>query len=258
MPERRVPLRHTMTMAAVALIAGACPPIVSGQAVGYTGSFYGVHGSDPTGRVDSVYVFNGVDVTSGPVRVSVALPWVRVETTLPERVGLDTTAALSSTSTGWGDPLARLDVRVLDDQRHGVQLGVAAAIKMSLVDASTGRGTGETDYALGATAFKSVRRTALMADVLFWKYGDPDGVDLTDTWSYSLGVAQAFGSGRWSTVGSVSGFSSGLGEGPPPVALNLGVLMLMGRRQSLALTTSIGLTGSSSDVSIGTSWRITR
>jgi hypothetical protein len=188
--------------------------------------------------------------------VAVTLPFVGTKTT---PVSTDeATPAAAVTNTGFGDPLLRLDVRLLHDPARGLQLGLAGAVKIPFVDASTGRGTGERDYGVGASAFSTLRRTSFMADVLFWKYGDPDDVDFTNTWSYSVGVAQILGTGRYSAVGSISGFSSGIGDQPPPVSLNVGVLSLVGRRQSLAVSASVGLNDSTSDFSIGASWRITR
>ena len=165
---------------------------------------------------------------------------------------------LASTSTGVADSTVRIDVRVWDNRPRAIQVGLTGAVKLPVVDATSGRGTGEADYGVGASAFKTMSRTSLMADVLFWKYGDPEGVDFANTSSCSAGVAQVVGGGRFSAMGSISGFSSGVGDLPPPVALNLSVLSLIGRRQSLAVTASIGLNDSTSDFSVGTSWRIAR
>jgi hypothetical protein len=225
--------------------------------VGYTGSLYVVRGTYPAERVESVYFFNGVDVSGGPIRAAVTLPLLRVETTPAAEVP-GVTPAAPFTSAGIGDPLVRVDVNLLNDRARGLQVALAGAVKVPVVGADTGRGTGEADYGIGGSAFATLDRTSVMADVLFWKYGDPEGIDFQDTLSYSVGVARAVGSGRYSALASIGGFSSGLGGATPPLALNVGILALVGRRQSLAVTASIGLNESSSDFSIGTSWRIAR
>lgn len=226
------------------------------QTVGFTGAFYGVRGTFPTERVNSVYVFTSGDATVGPVRVTATVPFVRVSTTA------DATAtsipATPTTSTGVGDPLMRVDIRLVDDRRRRVQIGLAVALKVPIVDVATRRGTGETDYGLGGTVVTTMRRTSLMADVLYWTYGDPEASDFTDAWSYSVGAARVVGGGRSSVMASLGGFSSGVGGASPPVALTVGLLTLLQRGQSLALTASVGLTDSSSDVSVGASWRLTR
>lgn len=226
------------------------------QTVGFTGALYGVRGTYPTERVNSVYVFTGGDVTVGPVRVMATLPFIRASTTPDATV--TSTPLTSTTSTGVGDPLVRVDVRLGDNPPRRVQIGLAGAVKVPIVDAATGRGSGEADYGLGWTTVTTIQRTSLMADVMYWTYGDPEGADFTDTWSYSVGVARVVGGGRSSLMASIGGFSSGVGVAPPPVALTVGLLTLVQRRQSLALTASVGLTDSSSDVSVGASWRLTR
>ena len=228
------------------------------QTVGYTVSLYTVRGTYAGEETDGLYLFNGIDVSGGPIRVAFTIPWVRTESTVPVLDATGVATPTSYTSTGIGDPLVRGDLQVVRDQRGSFQLGVAGAVKLPMVEATTGRGTGELDLAVGATAFKVVNRTSLMADVLFWHYGDPADVDFDDTWSYSVGVAQMLGvGGRWSLMGSLSGFSTGIDGAPPPRSFTVGILALAGRSQSVAVSTSLGLNDSASDFSLGVSWRMT-
>ena len=257
MPSRRRLARLGRLVVGCGLVLG-CPWTAHAQHVGYTGAISAVRGTYPTARVDSSYVFSGVDISGGPVRVAVTIPFMHLETTPSIVVPDGTSPAPATTNSGFGDPLARFDLLVVNKSERGLQLGVAAAVKMPLIDASTGRGTGEVDYGVGGSAFKIVSRTSLMADLLFWKYGDPEGIDFTDTWSYSVGVAQIIGNGRWSALVSLAGFSSGIDGASPPLALNVALMRLVGHQQSLAVSASIGLNDSSSDFSIGTSWRIGR
>jgi len=208
-----------------------------------------------TERATSLYFFNGVDVSAGPLRLSASIPLIRQRTTPVDSLADLSTVSAPRTNTGFGDPLVRLDVRVVDDRRHDLQIGVAGSVKPAFVDAADGLGTGETDFGAGVSAFKAMGRTALLADALFWKYGDPEGVDFEDSLSYSLGVGRSLGTGRWSTIVSFAGFSP-VGDAPPPLLLTIGVMALTGRSQSLAITTGLGLTDSASDFSIGASWRI--
>jgi hypothetical protein len=225
------------------------------QAVGYTVSVNGARGAYPGQRVDSFYLFNSVDVAAGPFRLAATVPWMRTETTASE-VPAVTDPALPSTATGFADPLVRIDLRVLDDPSRELQIGVAAGLKIPVVSASSGRGTGEADYAIGSNVFKAVHRTTFIADVLFWKYGDPEGVEFTDAWSYAVGAGQIFGHGRWSAIGSVAGFSAGVAGMPAPVTLNGGLMRLVGSDQSLGIAVSVGLNDGSNDLSIATTWRI--
>jgi hypothetical protein len=247
-----------VVIAALSFIAGAP---VDAQEIGFTSSAYVTRGSFTVdGNAEtSVYLFNGVDVTSGPFRGSVSVPWMRQRTSA---TSLDTlTGALretTQTTTGFGDPLIRVDVRLVDERAHGLQIGAAGSVKVPVVKADTGRGTGVADVAGGGTVFKTLARTSVFGELLFWKYGDPEGLDFEDMLSYSVGVGRVMGGGRWSTMLSLSGFSRGLAGSAAPLQLNVAVLTLPGRFQSLAVTGGVGLNETSGGLSIGTSWRIAR
>jgi len=226
------------------------------QTVGYTTSIAGVHGTYPLDRVDGMYVFNAVDLSIGRVRASIAVPFVRLTS---EPILTDPTVATAPiTSTGLADPLIRVDVRMAEIRAARGQFSLAVAAKPSMVDASTGRGTGRSDYAVGGSAFGVRRRTSFLADVLYWKYGDPPEFDFPNTVSFSVGAAQLLGRGRWSASASVSGFTTGIEGLPAPLLLNVGVLTLVRGRQSLGFTASIGLNEGASDFAFGTSWRVVR
>lgn len=70
-------------------------------------------------------------------------------------------------------------------------------------------------------------------------------------------MVRVLGSGRWSGMVSLAGFSQGIDDASPPVQLNVAALALAGRGQSLAITASVGL-NDDSGFSVGTSWRIAR
>ena len=244
---------------ALAVIGGwavACGGASPGyaQTIGYTASVFVARSTYETERAMSVYLFNGVDASLGPVRLSASIPLIRQRLTLLEPV-TDPTVSMERTNAGFGDPLVRVDVRVVDDLRRNLQVAVAGAIKPAIVDAADGFGTGVADYAVGGSAFKGMGATMVLADVLFWKYGDPEGVDFENALSYSVGIGRTLGTGRWSTMASLSGFSP-VGDTPAPLVLTVGVMTLTGRGQSLAITAGFGLTSTATDFSIGTNWRI--
>lgn len=226
------------------------------QAVGYTAALYSARTSYPEERITGVYAFNSLDATHGPVRASITVPFTYHRITFKELTG--DRARGTDSATGFGDPLIRVDFRIVDDRSRGLQIGLAGSVKPSLVDPSGGLGTGATDVGAGASVFQTVGRTSILADVLFWKYGDPDGVDFRDTLSYSVGVGRLIGRGRWSAMVSLAGFSHAIDGAAPPLQLNVAMLTLVGRRQSLAITGGVGLNDTAGDFSIGTAWRIVR
>lgn len=115
-----------------------------------------------------------------------------------------------------------------------------------------------TSRPAGANAVKVLGATSLLADLLYWKYGDPEGVDFVDTLAYNVGVARRLGSGRFSVLSSLSGGTAAIGGLDPPVAVTVAVLSLVGRRQSVVVSATAGLTSGASDVAVGASWRVAR
>jgi hypothetical protein len=253
--HRPVPWLCVLAAAVAALAVGVWP--AHAQDVGYTASLYVARGTYAGVQVTGVYFFNSVDVTHGRLRLSGSVPVIRERSTFAEATD-GPAAAGADTVSGLGDPLIRLDVRLVDDRARGLQIGLAGALKPPLVGAGNGLGTGVADVAAGGSVFKAAGSTSLFADVLFWKYGDPEGVDYQDTWSYSVGVGRLIGRGRWSTLMSLAGFSHGIAGAAAPLQLNIAMLTLVGRRQSVAITAGFGLNDSSGDFSIGTSWRVAR
>lgn len=243
---------------AAAVIAAAAPAQAQAQ-VGYTASVYVSRDSYPaeSDPVTSLYVFNGFDVTAGRVRAAVSVPYVR--TTFRDLFVDPATGAASTledTVSGFGDPLVRMDVRVFDDASRPLQVAVVGSIKVPVVDVDSRLGSGEMDVAAGGSLFTAMGSTSLFADLLFWKYGDPEGLDLEDTLSYSVGVGRLLGASRWSAMVSLAGFSKGLEGAAAPVQFNAALLRLISRRQSFAISAGFGLNDSSGGFSLGTSWRI--
>lgn len=232
---------------AAAFVAAGAP--AQAQEVAYTASVYVSRGSYPaeSDPVTSVYVFNGFDVTAGRVRAAVSVPYVRTTAVA---------STLEATVSGFGDPLVRMDVRLFDDAAHPLQVAVVGSVKVPVVDVDSRLGTGKMDVAAGGSLFTAMGGTSLFADLLFWKYGDPEGVDFEDTLSYSVGVGRLLGASRFSAMVSLAGFSKGLEGAVAPVQVNAALLTLISRRQSIAISAGFGLNDSSGGLSLGMSWRI--
>ena len=235
--------------------------VAGAQTLGYTSSLFGSHATYPadSGRAASVYWFNTVDIATGRLRASVGVPFVWRRSTFPD---LATDPALpaerTETATGLGDPLIRADFTVVNDYARGVQLTLAGSVKLPVASIEDGLGTGETDVGFGGSLFTARGKTSVFADLMFWTYGDPAGVTFEDSLSYSVGLGRILGTGRWSAMTTLGGFSRGLDGGAGPLQLYVTMLALAGRGQSVALTAGIGLNDASSGFTLGTSWRIAR
>lgn len=247
--------------ATLALLPGS-GGVATAQDVGYTASIFAARSSGPDATFDSVSVFNSVDVSRGPLRFTFSVPLGRYHTVIEDGVDAVDGSVLpgsDTTASGFGDPWIRADVRVIDDRARGLSVSLAGSVKPPLVNPESGLGTGETDYAFGVSLYRAGGGTALLADILYSVFGDPEGLDYRDGLSYSTGVARTLSpSGRWSALVTVSGFTAGYGDLPPPVQLNAGLLTLIGGRHSLAVSAGVGLTRSAADVSVSASWRVSR
>jgi hypothetical protein len=240
-----------------ALLSGITP--ASAQEVGVSLAVSGARGTyDAAYRLSGLYLFAGVDITGGPVRLWASVPFIWSSSSV-DTVDAVTgaTGSYQSASAGMGDPLVRVDLRLVSASAHSLQVRAAAAVKPSLVDAASGRGTGRTDVAFGGSVFKGLGRTSVFADALYWEYGDPDGIDLQDAVIYSVGFGRVIGTGRWASMVTVSGASKAMMGGDAPMQLNLAALLAVGRRQSLAISGGVGLRGVTGGVSVSTSWRTT-
>lgn len=101
------------------------------QTFGYTASVFVARSTYEIERATSLYLFNGVDVSGGPVRLSASIPLIRQRITPLASLADPTVVPAPRTNAGFGDPLIRLDVRVVDDRPRDLQIGVAGSVKGS-------------------------------------------------------------------------------------------------------------------------------
>ena len=86
------------------------------------------------------------------------------------------------------DVTASLFVNVLQEDTAGFDLDLAGKIKFGTADESKALGTGENDYALQASLFKSFGAWGPYLDLGYrWK-GDPAGADYKNVWYGSVGT----------------------------------------------------------------------
>ena len=93
-----------------------------------------------------------------------------------------------STQSGLGDIVAAASYTVFHDRGSGVLVDLTGKIKFPTADAAKGLGTGETDYAAQADAYKSWDRWAAFATVGYRVIGDPPDLELRNVWFGSIGA----------------------------------------------------------------------
>jgi hypothetical protein len=93
-----------------------------------------------------------------------------------------------TTVHGFGDVTAALFVSLLEEDTAGFDLDLGGKIKFGTADERKALGTGENDYGLQASLFKSFGAWGPYLDVGYrWK-GDPAGADYDNVWYGSVGT----------------------------------------------------------------------
>ena len=101
----------------------------SAQTVGYSSSVFVARTTFETEQFDAVYVFNSVDITGGPFRLVASVPFIHQRVTSADSMVDPAAPSTLVTNTGFGDPLIRLDVRLVDDWSRRLQVGVSGSVK---------------------------------------------------------------------------------------------------------------------------------
>lgn len=271
--------RSLLTLAGVALatLAGAGP--APGQQIDYSGSIQYSSGDYlfPQ-RSSALFLYNGLGLTAGRVRLSASLPlvfqrtpWIIYSDATGTGSAGDGTAAgadatggieavvadtVSYEELGLGDPMARVDFRLLDEKGLRPSIRVTVDVKVPVGDVERGFSSGEWDYAGGLSLMKSVGTTFVFMDFAYWYMGDMPGVDLENSLAYGAGIGQSLGAGRLGLLASIFGSSRIQPAVDPPLQVSLGLSYLMDLRRSLMISASAGLTDSAPDISLSLGWFI--
>jgi Putative MetA-pathway of phenol degradation len=105
------------------------------------------------------------------------------------------------TENGIGDVVASAFYNVFNENSAPLGLDLGAKVKFGTADESRGLGTGKTDYALQADLFKPIGALTVFGSVGYRWYGDPEGVDLQNTFYGAIGASHKVS--RPTTVGLV-------------------------------------------------------
>ena len=260
---------------ALAALAGAGP--AAGQQIDYSGSVQYASGDYlfPE-RSTALFLYNGLGLTVGRVRLSASLPlvfqrtpWVIYSDVTGTGSTCDGTAAgadatggidavvadtISYEEFGLGDPMARVDFRLLDEKGLRPSIRVTVDVKAPVGDVERGFSSGEWDYAGGLSLMKSVGTTFVFMDFAYWYMGDMPGVELENSLAYGAGIGQSLGAGRLGLLASIFGTSRIQPTVDPPLQVSLGISYLMNLRRSLMISASAGLTDSAPDISLSFGW----
>lgn len=286
---RRVPLVGLAAAAVGLALSIMTMPTASAQDIAYTGSAQAATGDYLfTERTSSLYVSNGVALTTRRLRVTLSVPvvvqstpWVTYTAAGPAAGGLPTGGSASGhvgtsrgrghggtgtpialpdtsldTSAGLGDPSLLASVEVLSERSGRPSVRLVGSVKAPLTDPDDGFGTGAWDAGAGLALAKTFGRWLVAADATAWTFGDLPDLVLQDALAYSVALGRAFDGGRYGALATVSGFTEIIDGVEPPVQAGLGLSARLTARASLTVNVSVGLTESAPDVAGGLGWRI--
>lgn len=267
------PSRHAwLAGVAVAALATAAP--ATAQRFDYSGSVqYATGEYFLTERSNSVFLLNGLGMSLGRLRVSGSVPfilqsspWITYTTFGSGTTGMGgsvdgtSTELRADTATqqqvGLGDPMFYAGLEVVRSRAGMLSVRVSGSVKAPLGDVERGFSTGQWDYAAGLALSGVLGGTLLFADVAYWVFGDPPGLEYIDPIAYSFGVGRPFANGKLGLMASVFGYTEVIEGATPPVQASLGLSYLVDFRRSLMGTVSFGLTDSSPDIAVSVGWSL--
>ncbi len=265
--------------AGIALAILAAPLRGRAAEIGYSGALQFATGEYIfTDRTNSLYLLNGFYVSEGRVRVSVTLPVIYQNTSLVSNGGpgmissggeggdgagghmqggqMQSVGMNDFREIGVGDPLGRVDVEILKRGRGFPSVSIAALAKPPVANAGRGFGTGEWDFGAGLSAARGMSRFFLSASMIYWKIGDPPGVDFKNPIAYSVAVGRPFAGSRFSAILSFSGYTRVLEDADPFGQLGISLAYWPTARRYVSGTFASGLSDSTPDASVSLGWGI--
>jgi len=162
----------------------------------------------------------------------------------------------SYTQSSFGDPNLYVNLKLFSSNSGSTTIRLNSGIKLPFADPNSGFGTGEWDIGLGGSVSQRIDRFFLLADVMKWWFGDLPDLQLKDPLSYSLGIGRSLAGNSWLINASFSGYTEIIEDYDPPMNLGFGIGYFASERVSLNATAGLGLSESSSDLSIGFGWNV--
>ena len=232
-------------------------------------------------RTTSLYVANGLALTTGRFRWSLSMPvilqdagWVQYSGGGLVATGgmhdgagdggrggmgsgmMAPQSAAAHAEIGFGDPIARGEVELLPGQWSIRSLRLVATAKAPVASVNQGFGTGEWDYGGGIALASVVRGTFIFADATYWRVGDAPSLELRDALWYGAAVGRPLSGGRVALVASFSGATRVLDGAAAPVQVGAGVSYRWFSGRTLSVSVAAGMTAAAPDVSLGVGWQV--
>ena len=261
-------------LAGISLSGGSA----AAQSTAYVGGFqYAVGDFTFSQRTWSAYFTNGIVWTQGRLRAAATVPliwqpggWLqyngsgmmsptgRGDGSSPTMMnnGMMGSGDMPLGSVRIGDPIGRIDVRLIETEGRAFRLGVSGTLKAPLVGMSHGVGTGEWDAGAGLSASGRVSGGSLAADAVYWRLGNPPGGLFRNALGYSVVFGRPMATSRWSVLATISGATSLWTGLAPPLQAGGGFGYTKTSGSSVFATVSAGLSSTAPTLSTALGWRV--
>ncbi|MFA4948383.1 MAG: hypothetical protein WC674_07750 [Candidatus Krumholzibacteriia bacterium] len=255
---------------AIAISAAALPVRAAG--LFYTGSALfssGTYGF--TERTTGFSLSNGLNLYVHPFRVSATVPAIGQSTPListtatgviPDgsmgdgKGSLDASETSYSSVYGIGDPVVRVDLEAFGIRAHLPAMQIFGQTKIPLADPADGLGTGEWDFTAGLSLSKSAGRNFVLVEAAYWMLGDSPEAELENPFSLNASLGRSF-AGRKAMASAIFSACTEIVPGTePPRQIGAGFNYLTRSGRGIGGTAMIGLSESTSDVSVSLGWTI--
>ena len=145
---------------------------------------------------------------------------------------------------GFGDIVASVGYRVVDNPVARLRLVVGSRVKFPTAMAAHGLGTGRADIGGVATVRKRFDTGWISGEAGYLFVGDPAGVDLRNAASWAVGTGRRL-TGRVYLLGSAYGNSAILPGFSAPIEMGAGLGVRVGDRLTVSVLPTFGLTKAS-------------
>lgn len=139
--------------------------------------------------------------------------------------------------------------QLFNEINNPIDLYFTPGIKFPTASSSSGIGTGKFDYSLSANVRRSIESFVLLAEAGFIKFGDPDGIDYKDPFTYGVGLGKFISENGNSVLLYFLSYTTILDNYEPPRQLSLGFNFKLNSTVVLSLIGSKGLSNYSPDFS---------
>ena len=154
------------------------------------------------------------------------------------------TGPLLTNQSGFGDVVASVGYRAVDDRINGVQVVLGTRLKFPTAMAAHGLGTGRVDLGGSAIVRKRFDAGWVFGEAGYVVIGDPAGVELRNAVLWSAGAGRRL-TRRVYLLGSAYGNSAILREFSAPIEISAGLGVRLAERLTVSVLPLVGLTEAS-------------